>query len=72
MAKRDLRQQLLGHHDDGNRKAITRNVSLSIRCQKCGGRLDMLTDTLTGEVVEECRQCRTRHHVPRFRPVEEV
>ena len=72
MAIRDLRRQLLGHCDDGSGTAITRDVSLNVRCQKCGGRLDMLTDTVTGEVVEECRHCRTRHPVPRFRPVDEA
>ncbi len=72
VAKRDLRQELLGHLDDGSGNAITRDVSLNTRCQTCGGRLDILTDTTTGEVVEECRQYRTRHPVPRFRPVEEA
>ncbi len=72
MAKRDLRQQLLGHLDGGSGNAVTRDVSLGIRCQKCGGRLDMETDTVTGEVVEECRRCHTRHPVPRFRPMEEA
>ncbi len=72
MAKRDLRQKILGHLDDGSGNTITRDVSVSTRCPTCGGRLDMFTDATTGEVVEECRRCHTQHSVPRFRPVDEA
>jgi hypothetical protein len=38
---------------------------------QCHGRLDMGTDTMTGEVVEECLHCGMRRPVPRFLPEEE-
>jgi hypothetical protein len=69
MPKRDLRQKLLGHLLEGSGDPVMREVSLTVRCKQCGGRLEMRSDAMTGHAVEECRRCGASRPVPRFRPL---
>jgi hypothetical protein len=71
MAKRDLRQKLLGHLVEGSGELIIRNVDQTIQCDRCGGHLQMRTLPMTGQLVEGCRHCGTSQPVPRFLPVTE-
>ena len=71
MAKRDLRQELLGHLLEGRGELITRNVNRTIHCEQCGGHLEIRTLPMTGRIVEDCPRCGTSRAVPRFLPVVE-
>jgi hypothetical protein len=71
MIKRDLRLKLVGHLLEHGGQRVTRDLNRTTRCMQCHGRLDMSTDAMTGEVVEECLRCGMRRPVPRFRPEEE-
>ena len=71
MAKRDLRKRLVGHHGEGGGELASRDVNRSAHCERCGGKLDLSTIPMTGQIVEECQRCGTRRLVRRFMPVED-
>ena len=71
MNKRDLRSKLVGHLLERGGQRVIRDLQRTTRCMQCHGHLDMGTDAMTGEVVEECLRCGMRQPVPRFRPEEE-
>ncbi len=71
MRKRDLRSKLVGHLLERGGQRVIRDLNRTTRCIRCHGHLDMSTDAMTGEVVEECLRCGMRRAVPRFRPEEE-
>ena len=66
MAKRDLRDKLLGHLLGGSGELIIRDVNLPIHCEQCGGHLEVRMVPMSGQIVEECRGCGTSHPVRRF------
>jgi hypothetical protein len=69
MPKRDLRHTLLGHLAEGSGELVIRDVDRTIHCDRCGSHLEMRTLPMTGQMLEECRQCGTSRPVPRFLPV---
>jgi hypothetical protein len=71
MIKRDLRLKLVGHLLERGGQRVIRDLNRTTRCLRCHDRLDMSTDAMTGEVVEECLRCGMRQPVPRFRPEDE-
>ena len=71
MPVRDMRRHLRGHFLEGNGELVIRDVDRSAHCQRCGGRLDMRTQLMTGQLVEECRSCGTSRPVQRFLPTGE-
>jgi hypothetical protein len=66
MPKRDLRQELLGHLVEGSGELVIRDVDRTTQCDRCGSHLEMRTLPMTGQMLEECRHCRTSQPVPRF------
>ena len=71
MVKRDLRRQLVGHLLERDGKRVIRDLNRTVRCTQCHGHLDIRTDAMSGQIVEECPRCGTTRLVPRFRPIEE-
>jgi hypothetical protein len=71
MNRRDLRLRLVGHLLEHGGKQVTRDLNRTIRCEQCHGHLDIGTNAITGEVVEECPRCGRTQVVPRFLPAEE-
>ncbi len=71
MPERDMRRHLRGHFLEGNGELVIRDVDRSAHCQRCGGKLDMRTQLMTGQLVEECRHCGTSRPVKRFLPTGE-
>jgi ribosomal protein L37E len=71
MAKRDHRKKLVGHLLDPSGAPTIRDVNRTVRCERCGGSLDIRTVPMTGQTVEECRRCGTSQPVRRFLPVGE-
>ncbi len=71
MVKRDLRRQLVGHLLERDGKRVIRDLNRTVRCARCNSHLDIRTDGMSGQIVEECPRCGTTRLVPRFRPVEE-
>ncbi|MFQ6047035.1 MAG: hypothetical protein ACE5PT_11885 [Gemmatimonadales bacterium] len=68
MTKRDLRRKLVGHFLVGRGELITRDVNRPLVCERCGGELNVRTDSMTGQALEECRRCGVRQAVRRFQP----
>ena len=69
--KHDRRRKLLGHAQEAGEELVTRDVSGTLKCTRCGGPLELRTIPMTGQAIELCRRCGTSHPVVRFRPVEE-
>lgn len=71
MVKPDRRKKLLGRRLEGGGELVSRDVTRAPLCERCGGRLDMRTTPMTGQIVEECQRCGMRQPVQRFLPVAE-
>jgi len=71
MTKPDRRKKLTGCRLEGRGELVSRDVSRAATCERCGGKLDMRTIPMTGQIVEECRRCGTSRLVQRFVPVED-
>jgi hypothetical protein len=71
MVKPDRRKKPLGRRSEGGGELVNRDVTRAPQCERCGGRLDMRTIPMTGEIVEECQRCGMRQPVQRFLPVAE-
>ncbi len=61
-----MRDKLLGHLLGGSGELIIRDVNLPINCERCGSHLEVRMVPMTGQIVEECRQCGASHPVRRF------
>ncbi len=71
MTKRDRRRKLLGHLIEGGTELVSRDVNRTLECQRCGGPLDLRTESMTGRTIEVCRRCRSSQPVQRFLPIAE-
>lgn len=69
MAKRDLRRKLLGHFLEGGGEMTERDVNRPVRCDLCGGPLLLRSNSMTGETMEECKNCGASRAVRRFQPL---
>lgn len=71
MLKRDLRRELRGYFLVGGGELTTRDVNRPLVCERCGGELQVRTDSMTGQALEECHHCGARHAVQRFQALGE-
>ncbi len=71
MALRDLRRQLRGRFLEGCGELTTRDVGRDAHCEGCGDKLDIHTEPMTGQTVEDCPRCGTSQPVQRFLAVED-
>ncbi len=71
MFPRDRRKKLEGVVEGTDEDLVTLDVSRAPECTHCGGALELTTEPMTGQTLEACQQCGTRHPVRRFLPVTE-